>query len=255
MLQTLEGFLEAPFGEKEIRSNEFEAKYKHLASEKRIHMEACVEIDGAYLVHIKVGSDSNANVFYDVILLFFTDDPTIKKDISFRRYYVQFFSNSPSFIYQYATLYQENGMMIDMLADKLDQLYAGKKPEKTNPRNKLSYDKSIYAVCRWMQDHKISGFSKVGYMARKKKKKEDFFSDIKTFDDIKFDTKLNKLGTQLEKTAAKETDKEDVKKQKKRPNHRGKITAHTPTTKVIRPTKPVKSSIPKAKKVKRVKRK
>lgn len=255
MLQTLEGFLDAPFGGKEIRSNEFEAKYKNLASGKRIHMEACTEVDGAYLVHLKVGSDSNANVFYDVILLFFTDDPAIKRDISFRRYYVQFFSNSPSFIYQYATLYKENGMMIDMLADKLDQLYAGKKPEKTNPTNKLSYDKSIYAACRWMQDHKVSGFSKVGYMARKKKKKEDFFSDIKTFDDIKFDTQLSKLGTQLEKAAAKETDKEDIKKQKKRPKKTGKTVTHAPTARVIRATKSSTSTAVRAKKAKYVKRK
>lgn len=214
MYQTLEGFLAAPFGSREPKSNEFEQKYQKLKSNKRIHIEASTKIEDNYLLHIKVGSDSTQSVFYDVILLFFTDDPMISKGISFRKYYVQFFSNSPSFIYQYAALYKQNNGLIEMLYDKLDPEYADKVPEKANPSMKLSYDKSIYSACRFMQDNPISAFSKAGYLVRKKKTPEKFFSDIKTFADVKLDNEINqldkKVDNELKKASSK--DKENIKK-------------------------------------------
>ena len=212
MMQTLEGFLSKPFGKPEIKSNEYEAKYRKLRDQRKIYMEACTEVGDTYLVHIKVGSETNSTLYYDVVLLFFTDDAKVKKDISFRRYYVKFFSNSPSFIYQYAVLYKQNGMMIDMLAEKMDQMYADKLPEKANPSLKMSYDKSIYMTCRFMQDHKVSAFSKVGFMARRKKNADNFFADIKTFEDVKFTNELHTLERKMETEAKKDRKKEDVSK-------------------------------------------
>lgn len=215
MLQTLEGFLAAPFGKSEIKSNEYERKYQKLVSEKKVYMEACTKVGETYLVHIKVGSESNAAATYDVVLLFFTDNNEVKRDISFRRYYVQFFSNSPSFIYQYAVLYKQQGAMIDMLAKKMDQLYADKLPEKTNPTLKNSYDKSIYAACRFMQDHKVSAFSKAGFLARRKKNPDSFFDDIQTFEDVKFTNELHTLEKKMEKEAKDADKKENVTKNNK----------------------------------------
>lgn len=236
MYQTLEGFLMAPFGSHEPKSNEFEQKYQKLKSGKRVHIEASTKIEDNYLLHIKVGSDSNPSVFYDVILLFFTDDPAISKEISFRKYYIKFFSNSPSFIYQYAALYKQNNGLIDMLYDKLDPEYADKAPEKANPHMKLSYDKSIYSACRFMQDNPVSAFSKAGILVRKKKTPEKFFSDIKTFADVKLDNEINqldkKVDRELEKASSKE--KEDTKK-----TFRNKVSNKT---KKIAPTRSTLSS-------------
>ena len=214
MYQTVEGFLRAPFGSPEPKSNEFEKKYQKLIAGKKIHIEASTQIEDNYLLHFKVGSESNPNQFYDVIFLFFTDDPAVKRDISFRNYYVKFFSNSPSFIYQYAVLYKENDALIDMLYDKLDPNFADQAPSKSNPDMKLSYDKSIYSACRFMQDNKISAFSKVGILVKKKKKPDKFFADIKTFSDVKLDTEINQLDKKVDKELEKASkkDKEVVKK-------------------------------------------
>lgn len=253
MLQTLEGFLSKPFGNTEPKSNEFEQKYKALVSRKRIYMEACTKVDETFLVHIKVGSDSNDNQFYDVILLFFTDDDVIKRDITFHRYYVKFFSNSPSFIYQYAVLYKQEGVLIDALAEKMDAMYADKLPEKANPNLKTSYDKSIYAACRFMQDHKVSAFSKAGFMARRKKPADKFFSDVKSFEDVKFTSELNKIAKTVEKEAAIAKDKEDVHKKR-----RIRIVGRGSTSKPgVTPVKMVKKTTAKtnaASRVKHVKR-
>lgn len=217
MYQTVEGFLRAPFGSPEPKSNEFEQKYQKLKSSKKIHIEASTRIDDNYLLHFKVGSDSNLNQFYDVIFLFFTDNDDAKREISFQNYYVKFFSNSPSFIYQHATLYKENDALIDMLYDKLDPDFIGQAPVKSNPNMKLSYDKSIYSACRFMQDNKISAFSKVGILVKKKKKPEKFFSDIKTFSDVKLDTEINQLDKKVDKELEKASkkDKEPITKKSK----------------------------------------
>lgn len=262
MLQTLEQFLARPFGKEEVKSNEYEKKYRLLTSGKKIYMEACTAVDSSYLVHVKVGSESNSALWYDVVLMFFTADPAVKKDISFRRYYVKFFSNSPSFIYQYAVLYKQNGAMIDMLAEKMDQMYADKLPEKANPTLKNSYDKSIYCACRFMIDHKVSAFSKAGYIARRKKKPENFFDDIKTFEDVKFTNELHALEKKVEKEA-KAAKKEAPKSTSKNPSTQKakakkgitvakKITAVKATT-TRKPTK--HSSMKSVKSVKTAKRK
>lgn len=215
MFQTLEGFLMAPFGEPEVRSNTFERSYQSVSKSKAgIFIEAITTIEDNYLLHIKVKSESSSR-YYDVVLLFFTDDEKIKKDISFRNYYTKFFSNSPSFIYQYAVLYKEQGVLIDMLYDKMDQNYADVKPTKTNPTNKVSYDKSIYMACRFMLSHKISAFSKAGFFARVKKNPDKFFAGIRGFEDIKLETEIHQLDKRVDKELEKATSKDKEKPKNK----------------------------------------
>jgi hypothetical protein len=252
MAQTLEDFLAKPFGNTEPRSTEFEAKYKKLVSSKRIHMEACTKVDNKnYLVHIKVGSDSNETMFYDVVLLFFTESEEISKDVSFRRYFVKFFSNSPSFIYQYAVLYRQNDMLIDALGEKMDALYADKLPEKANPNLRISYDKSIYGACRYMQDHKLSAFNKAGFFAKRKKPLDKFFADIKSFEDVKFTTSIANIGKKTEKNAAKSSDEKSP--EGKRPQ-KGKVVTKAPTVTRINAKHSTVQTATRSKKAGKVKR-
>lgn len=231
MFQTVEEFLRAPFGSPEPKSNEFEQKYQKLKSARKIFIEASTKIGDNYLLHFKVGSESTANQFYDVIFLFFTNDQKVEKEISFQHYYVKFFSNSPSFIYQYAVLYKENGVLIDMLYDKLDPEFIEKAPTKSNPDMKLSYDKSIYATCRYMLDNKISAFSKAGILVKKKKTPEKFFSDIKTFSDVKMDTEINQLDKKVDKELENSKKKETKAPTKNSNRSFGKKTStHTTLT-------------------------
>lgn len=255
MSQTIGDFLAKPFGKSEPKQNDYEASYKKLASQKRVFMQACTKVDEKnFLVHIKVGSESRISEFYDVVILFYTHDSKIARQIRFTNYFVKFFSNSPSFIYKYAVLYKEKGMMIPQCAMKLDQQYADKLPEKSNPNMIVSYDKSIYIACRFMLDHKVSAFNRFGVMARDKKDKEKFFSDIKNFEDVKFDAELDKLGKQLEKESAKSTDETDVKG--KRPQ-KGKMIATATKAPAVKTVKKITgnsstTAVKRAKKAKRL---
>jgi hypothetical protein len=215
-------------------------------------MEACTKVDNKnYLVHIKVGSDSNESISYDVVLLFFTDSDIIEKDLSFRRYHVKFFSNSPSFIYQYAVLYRQNGVLIDALGEKMDALYADKLPEKANPNMKLSYDKSIYSACRFMQDHKLSAFNKAGFFARRKKPLDKFFEDIKSFEDVKFDTSIANIGKKTDKDAAKTSDEQSPKGERPKKGH---VVTKAPSVTRVTASQHTAHKVPRSKKARSVKR-
>ena len=235
MFQTIPEFLSAPFGEPEIKSNELERKYKSLVQKKKISIHSYCKIDDDHLIHIQVGSDTNENEYYDVVLLFFTDDEMIKKTKELRKYYVKFFSNSPSFIYQYAALYKKNGFLIDLFYEKMDQEFADKLPEKVN---KLSYDKSIYSACRFMEDHKASAYS-ILVNNLHSLSPEKFMRGIKDFNDIKsaadlrsIDKKINK---ELEKNKGKKKNERNSRDSRKKRSTFQDSNGIKKTT-VVRPT-------------------
>lgn len=214
--QTFEEFLNAPFGKPEIKSNEFEKKYKDSIAKKRIYIEGNTKVDDNYFLHLKIGSDSNQGQFYDVVIMFFTDNEELKKGSSLEKYFIKFFSNSPSFIYQYAALYKQNGFLIEMLYEKLDPEYADKLPEKTNKDLKLSYDKSIYAALRYLQDHRATALGKTVLAFNKRKKSEEFFRAIQDFADVKLTQELRNLDKKIDKELdQKKKEKKEEKKQKK----------------------------------------
>ena len=146
--QTLSGFLFSPFHGKEDlqKDTEYNSKYISFISENRIRIVAMCIIEDSYYIHLKVPSESQKQVGYeyDVVIRFFTDNPEVLKHQHLRSYYVQFFSNSPSFMYQYAYLYNQSGYLINALYDKIDAEYINTPPQKTNSSMKMSYDKSIY---------------------------------------------------------------------------------------------------------------
>ena len=90
--QTFEEFLNAPFGKPEPKSNEFEQKYKALISNKRIYIEGNTTVDDNFFLHLKIGSDTNQAQFYDVVIMFFSDNEELKKGYSLEKYFIKFFS-------------------------------------------------------------------------------------------------------------------------------------------------------------------
>lgn len=212
--QTIEEFLKAPFGNEEPKNQDFEQKYKKLYADKRISLVALTQIDDDYLLHLSVGSDTNPTEAYDVVLLFFTDNETIKKEITFKNYYVKFFSNSPSFIYQYAVLYRQNGFLIDMLYDKMDEKYKDVLPDKVNKDHNLSYDKSIYCACKYALS-KSSAFNK--YLNFTPKKTPDiFFRGIKDFSDVIMISEIRSMDKKINKELEENKKKQKEEKGKSR---------------------------------------
>ena len=212
--QTINDFLDKPFGEKEEKSKDFERKFSELDSNRKIKVVGLTQVEDDYLLHLTIGSKSNPTESYDVVLLFFTDDDSIKKEITFKNYYVKFFSNSPSFIYQYAVLYKQNGFLIDMLYDKMDEKYKDVLPDKVNKEHNLSYDKSIYCACKYVLS-KSSAFNK--YLNFTPKKTPDiFFRGVKDFADVKMISEIRSMDKKINKELEENKKKQKEEKGKSR---------------------------------------
>lgn len=212
--QTLQDFLRTPFGSTSSNPNLAKYNSSYLANKNKIILNGLTKIEDSFYYHIKIPSESqkDGNVYYDVVIRFFTDKPSVKLSSSLREYYIQFFSNSPSFIYNYAVLYKNNGFLIDTLYTKLDPRYFDKLPTKTNSKLELSYDKSIYLACRFLNENTFKVLNKVGAVFTKKIRPNEFFKEIKDFQTIQIENEL----LSLEKKAIKDFDKSLNKEEEKK---------------------------------------
>lgn len=197
--QTLKEFLESPFGtgknlERDVKYN---LRYETFKSRQKIRIEGYTSVTDDYYIHLVVPSESDENRLYDVVIRFFS--PIKSSLTSLSKYYIQFFSNSPGFMYQYAVLYRLNGFLIEDLYNKMDPDFISKLPEKSNPNLKMSYDSTIYFACRFLSENNFQYLSKFGILLQKKKTPEKFFKDITSFKDMKVKMDSEKKNKEEEK--------------------------------------------------------
>lgn len=247
--QTLSDFLLSPFNRKEDlqKDQEYSTKYRKYVESNLVRINAVCKMEDSYYLHIKIPSETNqGNYDYDVVIRFFTDKPEVLSQSHLRGYYIQFFSNSPSFMYQYAYVYHKEGYLIEALYDKLDADYIDTPPDKTNPLKIKSYDKSIYIACRYLNEMKFRYLEKSGFLSKKEISPSKFFRGISDFQSVKLDQALlseeKKLDRELKRS--KEHKKDANKK------HSVKSTTKTPkVTKSVTYVKKVKGSHRTTKKV------
>lgn len=192
--QTLEEFLRYPFGRQDLmlKMHKYDEQYRIFLNASKIRVVAFTEVEGAYYIHVQVPSESakDQKYHYDVVFRFFTNDPDIEKQDNFRNYYVQFFSNSPSFIYRYAVLYKKHGALIEFLYDKLNPEYADTLPTTSNKDLEISFDKSIYFAAKYLSDHKFRFMTKLGRILQRKRSPRVFFAGIRDFETVQLERQL-----------------------------------------------------------------
>lgn len=186
--QTLSEFIASPFGSEKPM---VDATLDNMMLGMRLRIEGFTVLEKSYYIHIKIPSTSNdGKTVYDVIIRFFPQNKQMEKELSLQNYWIQFFSNSPSFMYKYAVLYKNHGYLIEELYDKMDPKYLDTLPEKTNKDMELSYDKSLYLACKYLASHKFKLLTKLGVLTQHKKDPVKFFKDVSSFQAIKLDQDL-----------------------------------------------------------------
>lgn len=203
--QTLKEFMSSPFGlAKDIEKiNKYNTRY--VLIKKKIRIDGYTSVGDDYFIHVKVPSESDETREYDVVIRFFS--PFIKSINSLEKYYVQFFSNSPGFMYQYAVLYKINGFLIEDLYNKMDPDFIDKLPEKANPNKNMAYDSTIYFACKFLSENNFQYLSKFGLILSHKKSSDTFFKDVLSFKEMK-----TKIGEKKEKKNQVEIKRNKVRK-------------------------------------------
>lgn len=161
--QTITDFINHPFDPTGMKTSpevvkkkqEFDRKYE--SAKEGIFFITSTEFEGSYFLHLKIPSGSKASVQYDVVIQFFTPDKGVAEQDSLRPYLLQFFSNSPSFIFQYAALYYREGYLIDAFQKKLDSRITDPTYVSSGTAKKeLMFDKSLYFACKYVLENGVS---------------------------------------------------------------------------------------------------
>ena len=97
-----------------------------------------------YVLYIKMPSESQDKVFYDVVFEFTSNSNDKTNLTKINSYDVKFFSNDPNFTFTYANAFKHNDLLIKELIKKFDPVVFKKQPNTTNPNKIVGYVKSIY---------------------------------------------------------------------------------------------------------------
>lgn len=131
-------------------------RYGNLIKKNKDFQHSEFVVDDEYYCHIKVPTESKERQNdYDVIIKFSSADENFSKDTTLKRYYMQVFSNCPSFVFTFAFVYNKYELLIDELKNKYDDIVFENHPSVRNPGEIINYDKSIYFACKYILEHKI----------------------------------------------------------------------------------------------------
>lgn len=111
----------------------------------------------SYFYHLIIPSESQRRNTYDVVIQFVNDDSgknNFSGDSTLKRYFIKLFSNSPSFTYTYAYVVNEYDCMVDQLQTKYPDVVLTNPPTTRNPGEILSYEKSTYYACKFLNEHR-----------------------------------------------------------------------------------------------------
>jgi len=117
----------------------------------------------SYVFKFKVPSEKNfklkSDVFYDVIIEFFSNDESVIAGSSLKEYHMHVYSNVPTFTFNFTFVYNKIGALYKKIPQSLYSEKALSEPTKvTNPYKLVGIEKSIfYSLRKIYQD---TGFNK-----------------------------------------------------------------------------------------------
>lgn len=160
-----------------------------------------------YYCHIKVPSEIVPKFYYDVVFRFFADENVGDGGRTLDNYNVQFFSNDPAFIFNYAHAFIHNDLFIKDLLPKMSRKAVKRDAKEKNPQNLMGYVKAIYFAYIYMRDHGY--FNTATHGQDKKYDKRDLLGNIQDADTVV--EKRQKEGEKLQKKKVKDKNQNNTK--------------------------------------------
>lgn len=114
-----------------------------------------------FYIHIKIPSEVIKNLYYDVVVMFYTKNPAYSVGTTLDKYDIKVFSNSPDFMFTHAHAYSKQGLLFDDLITKIPKASVKNTAKERNPKDEIGYIKSIYFTYLIMKQKGL--FNKVLY--------------------------------------------------------------------------------------------
>lgn len=217
--QNIVEFIKRPFGKYKPNTSKYDEFYKKYIKEKSLYIKDVVSDKerNVYYFHIKVPSDSMKEESYDVVIQFFTTENSLEKNKNrLDTYYIQFYSNSPGFIFKYASLYYLYGYLINSFYGKMEEEFKHKTPDISNPKYEMCYDKSIYLACKYLLDNRLNFLLLQNIRYLKNISLDKLIEEVRDFETVKTDRELlgieHSLNRELEKDRLKAIKQEEFNK-------------------------------------------
>lgn len=118
------------------------------------------EKNNRFYAYFKVPSETVERFYYDTVIEFSADENVKESGENLLKYYVRFFSNDPSFVYTYAYVFKQKGLLIPELESRMSQRALKEAANKTNPYNQVGYVKTIYFAYLFMKLRHLNDLSK-----------------------------------------------------------------------------------------------
>lgn len=100
--------------------------------------------DRRLLIHVKLPSRTKKGVYYDIVIELDGADVPENSKASIAGMPFRVFSNSPSFYYTYAKVFEEKGLFCSWLKGKYERKIMRKDPEQRNPSKIVGYERTVY---------------------------------------------------------------------------------------------------------------
>ena len=114
-----------------------------------------IEKDHQVVVHAHLSSRTKQGVTYDVLFQIDLSSLEAGQKIGFAKLPIKVFSNSPSFYYTFAKVFEERGAFCTWLKSKYERKIMRKEPEVRNPTRIIGYERTVYTcLTDFLQTHR-----------------------------------------------------------------------------------------------------
>lgn len=131
---------------RELVRGDLERRFNELYKNKKdLFLGNVYKNKDEYFIHVVIPSESKErNNTYDVVVKFIPNDNVSSRNTNtVKDYGIQLFSNSPSFTFTYAYVFEKEGLLVPELKNKFrDETF--QPPTTRNPYEGINYEKTIF---------------------------------------------------------------------------------------------------------------
>lgn len=131
-----------------------------------------------FFIHVQVPSEKVKGFSYDVVIR--SETQKDKKRVTINNNPIKVFSNSPSFLFQYAYICNQQGILIEELKDKVGELALTTPPKNKNPLEQFGFEKSVYFACMYIKYNELNYIKNLDINKRSGDMRKYFANEIKS---------------------------------------------------------------------------
>jgi hypothetical protein len=190
------------------------AKYRVLLKMNHHFKTSAYRVSDSVVLHVRIPSESVEGVYYDVCIEFMN---VANMETSMLTKNIKVFSNNFAFVYTYAYVMNQRGLLIDYLRSLLPKEVLSEPPKQRNPDETVNYEKSIVYAIYYIQEHRLflrENYGPILHVSNKVSIKKE----IREFEDVERDyankKSLQSKKKEQEKKAAKAVRARELAKRK-----------------------------------------